>query len=318
LPSAANAPLSLVIGARKSPLSVAQVRHLQAALARAHNAEDAEASFPFEGIVTTGDQIKDRRLADSGGKGLFTKELDEALLDGRIDIALHCMKDLPAVLPAGLSIICVPAREDVRDAFICRKAARIEDLPQGALVGTASVRRQAQALYLRPDLKVTLLRGNVETRLGRIDAGDVDATFLALAGLNRLGMADRAAGVLDPLAMPPAAGQGALAVVARSDDSRAKTVLAPLHNASVEIATAAERGFLMALDGSCRTPLAALTSFAPDGTLTLLTEALLPDGSHRWRGSHALSEPTPETAMALGREAGEAIRREAGDRLVLS
>src|SRR4051794_11980488 len=202
------------IGARGSKLSLAQSRQMQLRIAAALGASEAEAeqAAPLIVITTSGDRIQDRRLLEEGGKGLFVKELEEALLDGRIDCAVHSMKDVPAELPPGLVIAAVPEREDARDAFVSRKYARFEALPRGARLGTASLRRQAQALHRRPDLEVVMLRGNVDTRLRRLDEGEFDAILLAAAGLNRLGLSDQARELFDPVEAPPAPGQGALAI----------------------------------------------------------------------------------------------------------
>jgi len=261
--------------------------------------------------MTSGDRIQGR-LQDQGGKGLFTKELDEALLDGRIDAAVHSMKDLPTRMPAGIVLACVPAREDQRDAFIATRAKSLMELPPGATVGTASLRRQAQTLHLRPDLKVELLRGRVETRLAKIESGAFDATYLALAGLKRLGLEQHAASIVDSEAMPPAPGQGALAITARADDAKTLALLKPLNIAEHAITTTAERAFLEALDGSCRTPIAALAKIA-DGQLSFLGEVLTPDGKHCWRrmGSVLLGNDLL-AARQLGLRLGAEIKAEAG------
>lgn len=298
--------VSFRIGARGSPLSLTQTGLVQAALAASLGV--GVQAVPITPIVTTGDRITDRRLQDAGGKGLFTKELDEALLDGRIDLAVHSLKDLPTKLPPGLVLAATPEREDARDAFISRIAASIDALPKGAKVGTASLRRQAQLLHQRPDLVVEMLRGNVDTRLRKLDEGVVDATFLALSGLKRLGLADKATSLVDPVAMPPAAGQGALAITARAGDTRTLEALARLNDADTFAAVAAERAFLDALDGSCRTPIAAHAVVA-NGALTFLGEALTPDGARRWRQE---ARGKAVDAVAIGRAAGEAIRAEAG------
>ncbi len=290
---------------------MAQSRHIQSALCAAHGiAADA---VPIEGFTTTGDRILNRSLQDAGGKGLFTKELDEALLDGRIDAAVHSMKDLPTKLPHGLSLVCVPAREDPRDAFISAKAKRLIDLPEGATLGTASLRRQAQALNLRPDLKITMLRGAVATRLQRVALGDVDSTFLGTAGLNRLRLADAITVIVPPEEMLPAVGQGALAIVCRTDDARSRELLTPVDVPAVHVATAAERAFLDALDGSCRTPIAAYATLS-ENRLTLRGELLTPDGRKRWSAEAAsdLSGEAMERAVALGRRLGAEIRGRAG------
>ena len=294
----------LIIGTRGSPVALVQARAIAAMLGLG---EEAIRTF-----ITSGDKLTGR-LSEQGGKGLFTRELDEALLDGRIDIAVHCMKDLPTRMPPGIVLACVPAREDARDAFIALRAKTLMDLPPGATVGTASLRRQAQTLHLRPDLKVELLRGRVETRLAKIESGVFDATYLAMAGLNRLGLQQHVASVVDGDAMPPAPGQGALAITAREDDANTLALLAPLNIEEHAVTTTCERAFLEALDGSCRTPIAATAKIA-DGALTFLGEVLTPDGKHRWRrdDSVALGADARATARALGLKLGAEIKAEAG------
>ncbi|HVY34233.1 MAG TPA: hydroxymethylbilane synthase [Caulobacteraceae bacterium] len=300
----------LRIGARGSPLSLAQTGQFRDALALAH----PERSFEIVPIVTSGDRIQDRLLIESGGKGLFTKELDEALLDGRIDLAVHSMKDLPTQLPDGIVLACVPLREDPRDALICDKADTLLDLPSGARIGTASLRRQAQLMSLGLGFEIVMLRGNVETRLRKVASGEMDATLLAYAGLRRLGLADHAKSLLDPALSPPAAGQGALAVTTRARDLDVLAVLSPLNDQATRLEITAERAFLAALDGSCRTPIAALGRWT-DGRLAFIGEALTPDGEHRWRRTG--EEPCADEAQAalIGLELGQSIRREAGDAL---
>ena len=292
------------IGSRGSPLALAQSRLVAGMLGLG---EDAIQTF-----MTSGDRLSGR-LSEQGGKGLFTKELDEALLDGRIDCAVHSMKDLPTRMPPGIVLACVPSREDVRDGFIALKAKSLMDLRAGATVGTASLRRQAQTLHLRPDLKVELLRGRVETRLAKIESGACDATYLALAGLNRLGLEKHVASIADREAMPPAPGQGALAITAREGDSKTLTALATLNIAEHAITTTAERAFLEALDGSCRTPIAA-TATITGNTLHFLGEVLTPDGKHCWRrkDSVTLGSDAMVTARTLGLKLGKDIRAEAG------
>src|SRR5512140_1469832 len=211
------------IGARGSKLSLAQAGHMQRRIAAALGADPEDAAAverlaPLVVITTTGDRVQDRRLLEIGGKGMFTKEIEEALLDGRIDCAIHSLKDMPALLPDGLCIAAIPEREDPRDAFLSHKAERLEDLPKGARLGTASLRRQAQSLHRRRDLDVQMLRGNVDTRLAKLAAGEADAILLAYAGLRRLGLADRPRSLIDPTLCPPAPGQGALAVQTRIAD----------------------------------------------------------------------------------------------------
>ncbi|WP_442753671.1 hydroxymethylbilane synthase [Methylocystis sp. JAN1] len=292
---------SLRIGTRGSPLALAQTHMVRALLARAHGV--AEDHLAIEIIKTTGDVIQDRPLSESGGKGLFTKELDSALIAGSIDLAVHSSKDLPTHLPAEIVIAGYLPREDVRDAWIGRGGATIDQLPAGAVVGTASLRRAAQVKRRRPDLRTTLLRGNVETRLRKVETGEVDATLLALAGLKRLGFADRATAVLPLEDFPPAVGQGAIGITARANDPQAQAALAPILDEATALALAAERAFLSALDGSCRTPIAGHATVA-DGDLAFYGEVLKADGSEVWstrRKGRAID------AAMIGADAGNEI-----------
>lgn len=307
------------IGARGSPLSIAQTRAFAAQFGGALQIApgDQDHRLPLHPITTTGDRIVDRRLLEAGGKGLFTKELDEALLAGKIDVAVHSMKDLPTTLPDGIALACVPVREDPRDAFVCPSVTTLMDLPPGAVVGTASLRRGAQTLFARPDLLVEVLRGNVETRLRKIEEGAFAATFLAYAGLKRLGLQDRAASLVDPDAMPPAACQGAIAVTARADDAEMLAKLALVEDEAAAIETAAERAFLTALDGSCRTAIAALARLDGEG-LSFIGEALSADGAARWRRVERIDRggDMRDAARALGARLGREIKAEAGDALI--
>ena len=303
------------LGTRASPLALTQCRMVAHLLARASGKPAGD--FPLESFVTSGDKLKDQKLQDAGGKGLFTKELDEALLDRRIDAGVHSMKDLPTRLPEGIVLAAVPGREDPRDAFISHKAKTLKDLPEGAVVGTASLRRQAQALHLRPDLKIVTLRGSVETRLKKLDDGVIDATFLALAGLTRLSLTQHVTTVMDDRQMPPAPGQGALAITCREDDAETRTLLEKISVPASEITVAAERGFLEALDGSCRTPIGALATIN-GRNLFFLGEILSPDGVERWRREETLILGTLDDARALGRMLGAAIREEAGEAFIQS
>ncbi len=290
----------LRIGTRGSPLALAQAHETRDRLTAAH-ALSANA-IEIVVIQTSGDAILDRALSEAGGKGLFTKEIDEAQLAGRIDLAVHSMKDAPTVLPDGIVIGALLPREDVRDAFLSPRAERLEDLPAGALIGTASLRRQAQLLWRRPDLRVATFRGNVQTRLRKLSEGAADATFLALAGLRRLGMADRAQSVIETDAMLPAVAQGAIGIARRAGDARAEALLAPLHCAETAARVSAERAFLRVLDGSCRTPIAGLAELDGDG-LRLRGEVLRPDGSARHAGERrGTVADGPEMGVDLGRE----------------
>jgi len=244
----------LRIGTRGSPLALWQAHAVQAALAAAHDV--APESIAIEIIRTTGDVIQDRPLSEVGGKGLFTKEIEQALIDGAIDLAVHSSKDMPTALPAGMKLAACLPREDVRDAFISRKAASLADLPRGAVVGTASLRRQAMVKRLRPDISVVTFRGNVDTRLKKLDDGAVDATLLAFAGLKRLGREAAATAVLEVDAFLPAVGQGAVGIEARADDVRTLDLLASINHSETLAAVHTERAFLAVLDGSCRTPIA--------------------------------------------------------------
>lgn len=306
------------IGTRGSKLALVQSGLVQRAIAAALGwaPEDADKVAPLVRITTTGDRVQDRRLLEIGGKGLFTKEIEEALLNGRIDCAVHSLKDMPAKLPPGLVIGAIPEREDPRDVFVSHKADRLEALAQGAVIGTASLRRQAQALHRRPDLQVVNLRGNVDTRLAKLDAGEADAIVLALAGLKRLGLGHLAHAAIDPVEQPPAPGQGALAIEVRAADADAPWVVA-LRDAATTLAVAAERGALAALEGSCKTAIGAHAAI--DGPrLTLVVEALTPDGARRFRrqGEVAVSEGEA-AARALGVQLGEEICDEGGPALKL-
>jgi hydroxymethylbilane synthase len=238
------------IGTRGSPLALAQAHEARDRLTAAHPGR----AFEIVVIKTSGDMIQDRALSEAGGKGLFTKEIDAAMLGGEIDLAVHSAKDLPTAPPEGIVVAGFLPREDARDALISARAATLADLPRGGTLGTASLRRQAQVRRLRPDLHVTLLRGNVGTRLGRIERGEIDATLLAYAGLRRLGLADRATTLLSLDDFLPAVGQGAIGLTARTADAR--DVLAPILDARTGEAVICERAFLAVLDGSCKTPIA--------------------------------------------------------------
>lgn len=293
--------VNLRIGTRGSPLALAQTLALRDALAAAHGWP--EQALEIVAIKTTGDAITDRPLGDAGGKGLFTKELDQAMLEGRIDLAVHSAKDLPTRIPDALCVAGYTQREDARDALICARATRIADLPQGGVVGTASLRRAAQVKRLRPDIQTVLLRGNVETRLRKVESGALDATLLAIAGLKRLGLAHRATALLETDDFLPAVGQGAVAITARDDDTRARDALAAILCAATSAALAAERAFLTVLDGSCRTPIAGHARIA-DGRVTFAGMVLRFDGSEVFE-AHA--DGSEADAAAIGARAGADI-----------
>ncbi|MFN4101155.1 MAG: hydroxymethylbilane synthase [Pararhodobacter sp.] len=273
LPSPA-APLK--IGTRGSPLALAQADETRARLMAAFDLP--EACFRIVTVSTAGDRIQDRPLKEVGGKGLFTREIEEMLLDGSLDIAVHSMKDMPVDQPEGLVLDCYLPREDVRDAFVSPGVERLSDLAPGQVVGTSSMRRRAQLLHRRPDLKVVEFRGNVQTRLRKLSEGVADCTFLAMAGLNRLGMAQVARSALDPAEMLPAVAQGAIGIERRQGDELAEALLSTIHHTPTGTRLAAERAFLAALDGSCETPIAGLALIKGD-SLWLRGEILRPDGS---------------------------------------
>lgn len=269
-----DAPLN--IGTRGSPLALAQAHETRARLMAAFDLP--EAAFNIVVIKTTGDRVQDRALREIGGKGLFTKEIEEALLDQSIDIAVHSMKDMPVEQPKGLVLSTYLPREDVRDAFISSDVASLADLPKGAVVGTSSLRRHAQLKKVRPDLQVVEFRGNVQTRLRKLSEGVASCTFLAMAGLNRLGMTHVAASAIEVSDMLPAVAQGAIGIEQRVKDARASEMLAAIHHVETGQRLAAERAFLAALDGSCETPIAGLAEIT-NGTLRLRGEIIRPDGS---------------------------------------
>lgn len=289
-----------VIGTRGSPLALAQAHELAGRLVAAHGWTREE--LPLEVIRTTGDAIQDRALSEAGGKGLFTRELDAAQLAGGIDFAVHSAKDLPTALPDGIVVAGYLPREDVRDVLISRGIARIADLPQGAVVGSASLRRQAILKRARPDLEIVLLRGNVGRRLEKVASGEIDATMLAHAGLRRLGLADKASGILDIEDCLPAVGQGAIAITIRTGDAIAEGALAPILCRETGFALAAERAFLTELDGSCRTPIAGHATISGDA-LHLRGLLLSPDGSDHVSGErHGSVAEAAQLGADLGRE----------------
>ena len=294
----------LRIGTRGSAMALHQVGLVRDRLVAAHPGLAVELAT----IRTTGDRVQSRLLSEIGGKGLFTKEIEEALLDRRIDLAVHSLKDMETVLPAGLAIGAVLARDDPRDALVARGGERLADLPKGARVGTASLRRRAQLLRRRPDLEVLPVRGNVDTRLRKLEAGEIDALVVALCGLERLGRAEVVGEIFEPDAMLPAVGQGALAVECRSADDAARQLIAPLNDAATAACVGAERALLAALDGSCRTPIAALATIAGD-RLSLEALLLSPDGEHERRGR---TTGAVGDAARIGAELGARLRRDAG------
>jgi len=304
LPSPAQ---PLKIGTRGSPLALAQAYETRARLMAAFKLpEDA---FHIEVIKTTGDRVQDRPLKEIGGKGLFTKEIEEALLSGGIDIAVHSMKDMPIEQPAGLVLATYLPREDVRDAFVSLTHGGLADLPKGAVVGTSSLRRRAQLLNRRPDLQVVEFRGNVQTRLRKLGEGVAEATFLAMAGLNRLSMDEVPRSAIAVGDMLPAVAQGAIGIERRQDDAATNTLLAAIHHTETGQRLAAERAFLAALDGSCETPIAGLAELDA-GTLHLRGEILRTDGSEAL--ADAISGPIADGA-AMGETLARDLLGRAGD-----
>ena len=289
----------LRIGTRGSPLALAQANETRFRLGEAFDLPSE--AFEIVIIRTTGDRVIDRPLKELGGKGLFTKEIEEQLLSGDIDIAVHSMKDMPVEQPEGLLIDCYLPREDVRDAFVSFAATGLGDLPEGAVVGTSSLRRRAQLLHRRPDLRVVEFRGNVQTRLRKLDDGVASCTFLAMAGLNRLKMEDVPATPIPEDAMLPAIAQGAIGIERRGDDSRAAGLLEAIADGDTGLRLAAERAFLAALDGSCETPIAGLAEL-DGGTVRLRGEILRTDGSVSLDDrAEAAVEDGPEMARAMAR-----------------
>ncbi len=296
----------LKIGTRASQLAMAQAHEARARLMAAHGLP--EEAFEIVPLTTTGDRIQNRALAEAGGKGLFTKELEEALLDRRIDIAVHSSKDMPTQLPQGLELSAFLPREDPRDAFIGKAAKSIAELPQGAKVGSSSLRRQALIRRMRPDLDVVLFRGNVQTRLRKLDEGVAEGTILALAGLKRLGLSHIAADVMTLEAFPPAPGQGAICIESRIGDDGVVAMLAAIHHEPTGQALACERAFLAALDGSCRTPIAGHATVA-NGRLSFSGLIITPDGTR----SHAVeADGRAVDGARIGAQAGADVRAKAG------
>jgi hydroxymethylbilane synthase len=299
--SSAPSPF-LRVGTRGSPLALAQAHQVRERLAGAHGLDPAAIAIVV--IRTSGDRIQDRPLAEVGGKGLFTKEIEEALAAGVIDLAVHSAKDMPTLLPDGLALAVCLEREDVRDALISATATSLAALRDGGVVGTASLRRQAMIRRRRPDLTVVSLRGNVETRIRKVEEGEVDATVLALAGLRRLGLAAAATAVMAVDDFLPAVGQGAIALETRADDRRTRDLLAAIDHPDTTAALGAERAFLGVLDGSCRTPIAGHATIR-DGRLSFRGMVLRPDGSEAHETSRA---GAVDAAPSLGADAGRELR----------
>ena len=299
-------PNRIRIGTRGSPLALAQAGETQRRLETARG--PGRLTFEIRAIKTTGDRIQDRPLSDAGGKGLFTKEIEEALLAGEIDLAVHSMKDMPTELPAGLTISCFLPREDVRDAFISHTAPTLAGLAKGARVATSSIRRQAQVLHLRPDIIIVPMRGNVETRLRKLQDGAADATLLAMAGLKRLGLTDRVTAPVATDEMLPAVAQGAIGVEIRSENDAIARLLAPINHEPTALAVTAERAFLAKLEGSCRTPIAALAEL--DGARLIFRGMILtPDGAQCYATRR---EGRPAEAIGLAEDAAAELLSKAG------
>ena len=293
------------IGSRGSPLALVQAREVKSRLVTA--GVDAE-RIDIRPIRTTGDLIQDRPLAEAGGKGLFTKEIEEALISGTIDLAVHSAKDIPTVLPSGLVLAGFLPREDARDAFIGRTAKSLRELPGGSVVGTASLRRQAMVKRLRPDLAVVTMRGNVETRLRKLESGAADATLLAVAGLKRLGLLSAATAMLEVDEFLPAVGQGAIGIETRADDGATRALVAMINDPDTATALAAERAFLAVLDGSCRTPIGGHATVHA-GVVRFRGMVLMPDGRDAFE---ATREGHSQDAAELGAAAGRELRERAG------
>jgi len=299
--------MKLTYATRRSALALAQCRAFVARLRAAH----PELELVEEQVVTTGDRIQDRPLSEVGGKGLFVKEIEEALLERRADVAVHSIKDVPGVLPPGLFIACIPTREDPRDVLVAPRHGGLTDLPRGAKVGTSSLRRAVSLRAARPDLEIVPMRGNVDTRLRKVDAGECDAIVLARAGLVRLGLEQRATGVLEPEVSLPAVGQGALGIECREDDVRTRGLLAALHDEETSRCVAAERGVMIALEGDCKTPLGAFGIRAGAGNTGLFLRAFVcePDGSNLRRDEETVSWPaSDDAAREVGLRLGSRLK----------
>ncbi|KAK1304265.1 hypothetical protein QJS10_CPB11g01654 [Acorus calamus] len=299
------------IGTRGSPLALAQAHETRDKLVAAHPELAEDGAIEIIIIKTTGDKVLDQPLADIGGKGLFTKEIDEALLDGRIDIAVHSMKDVPTYFPDNMILPCNLPREDVRDAFISLSAASLAELPAGSIVGSASLRRQSQILYRYPSLKVINFRGNVQTRLRKLSEGEVHATLLALAGLKRLNMTENVTAILSVEEMLPAIAQGAIGIACRNDDENMANYIASLNHEETRLAVACERAFLITLEGSCRTPIAGYAHQDKDGYCVFRGLVASPDGTRvletTRQGSYSYDE-----MIVMGEDAGNELKSRAG------
>ncbi len=300
---------TLRIGTRGSPLALAQAHETRDLLVAAHGLDPQ--AIEIVKIVTTGDRITDRPLVDIGGKGLFTKEIEEALHAGTIDIAVHSMKDMPAIVPAGLDFAAILPREDARDAFISLSAKNLQSLPREAKLGSSSVRRNAQALRLRPDLVSVQFRGNVDTRLRKLNEGVADATFLACAGLNRLGLSRHITTIMSMDEMLPAVAQGAIGIEIKADNNLMRGLLEAINHADSWSAIQCERAFLAVLEGSCRTPIAGHAVVSGNG-VEFRGHALTLDGTAVFEHSAIGAK---EDAIAMGREAGERVKQSGGDKL---
>jgi hydroxymethylbilane synthase len=293
------------IGTRGSPLALRQAEMVRDLLAKAHGLELA--AFEIVPLKTTGDRVLDRPLADAGGKGLFTKEIDEALFSNRVDLGVHSAKDVPTFLPEGILLAAYPAREDPRDVLIAPRANSLAELTQGAVVGTSSVRRQGLVLRARPDVSIKLLRGNVGTRLDKVARGEFDAAILALAGMRRLGLEQHPHTPLDPAIFPPSVGQGAIAIAIRTDDAETAALVGKINDAPTAVALLAERAFLAALDGSCRAPIGGYARIEGD-RLYFYGLVIASDGTD---AVETTREGYVADAEALGADAGAELRSRA-------
>lgn len=293
------------IGTRGSKLALIQAEAVKAALVAAHGLKPAEIEIVV--LKTSGDRIQDRSLSEVGGKGLFTKEIEAALIAGEIDIAAHSMKDVETKLPGGLVMAAYLPREDAREALIARDATSIDALPLGARFGTSSLRRGAQLRRMRPDLQIVPLRGNVDTRLRKVETGEIDATLLAVAGLKRMGLIGKVSALIPAETMLPALAQGAIGMQVRDDDSATRALLGPIDEPGTNLCITAERAVLARLDGSCRTPIAGRSRFKADGDLEIEAEVLSPDGTKR---AHAMASGPARRALALADEVSGRILEE--------